>query len=128
MKIPDFVVGLQTLAVSGGEKEYCSFVNDIVRKIACGRGFAYTSPNWCGEIFECQDGHLRLIYKDSAYGNDHYMVLVDRTVWRELPTVLNPLTNREPGEWEMVYDFQDGREILCHHIPGTWISYLSECR
>ena len=88
-------------------------------------GKSYVNRNFAGTIYTSQDKRFTLTYKDSAYGNDHYMVEVSSNVWDDIPTGVNPMLIGENG-WNLVFHFQDSpdRQLLLSHIPGSWFDIL----
>ncbi len=126
MKIPGLTILFMKSIAAGEEyRDYCTLINRFVYAKAVQEGVRTTSPNFSGDIYIYRDEAFKLTYKDSDYGNDHYMVEVSTNIWNDLPSGVNPDMVHGNSGYNYVYDFQDGREVLCTHIPGTWANILT---
>ena len=128
MKIPNTVVMFKSEKIKdAAELEYCSYVNNLIRKIAMTKGKASVSPNFAGTSYIYRSEKFICTYKDSDYGNDNYHFEINKDLWNDIPTDVNPVTVCDEG-FNLVYSFQDSadRQILMQHIPGTWIEVLNK--
>ncbi len=106
------------------QKVYCDEINKLIKKMAISYGQRVKSSIQ-GQTWEYRDEQFVLKYTDSDYGNDHFSVEVNRTVWDDLPNGVNSWLVNEGGNWNYVYAYKDGScEVLLNHIPGTWRDVL----
>lgn len=123
LKSPGLVAIPDTLNVDGTPYyDYCSYINKIILDTAVRRG----AQTYDGYIY--MDNCVRFLYIDSDYGNDKYCIEVNRSVWDDIPSNINPFMVNEGGVWNLVYEYQDCRDVLLFHIPGSWVNILARYR
>ena len=129
MRKPGIVLGFDSHKIDDSCKEYCDQLNHFIRMVAINKGTSSVQPNFIGDVHEFRNDQLILTYKDSAYGNDHYLVWVHASFWNDLPQGVSPSMVTESG-WNFVYHLQDSpdRQVLLHHIPGSWYDRLIKAR
>ncbi len=125
MKIPPITMSPYYMEEDSPYTQYCEFLNGIVRKMAQ-HGQIQREP-YC-TIMTYQDVDFRLTYTQYDSGNEHYLVEVHRNTWNSIPQGVNPFMVNENGPWNFVYQYNDSRNVLMFHIPGSWSSVLAELR
>ena len=123
MKIPPITLNPYCIEEDSPYTQYCEFLNDIVRKMAQ-RGQIQREPYCTTMVY--QDIDFRLTYKEFEYGNEHCRVEVHRNTWDCIPRGVNPFMVNENGPWNYVYQYNEDRNMLMFHIPGSWASVLAE--
>ena len=118
------IVALESMKISGTcYEDYCHQINKIVFGKAVYDGNAIYDG--CGKtIYRYEDDDVRLTYTDSCFGNDRYMVEINRNIWDDLPDNINPLAVNDGGPWNIVYDYLESRSVLMFHLPGEWVNAL----
>lgn len=126
MNIPQAVIGIKPLRVNDEYLPYCKELNQIIRRWAMS-GTASRKQSFAGTIYTYEDDNVTFVYQDSDYGNDHYQLAISCDVWNSLPPDINPGAVIENGRI-YVYHFQDSpdRQVLLHHIPGSWYDSIQK--
>ena len=128
MKTPGIVATFNTKYIEDREeREYCTLINDLIRKVSTQKGRSVVSPNFYGTSYVYQNEGIRCTYKDSDYGNDHYDFEVHVSRWNDIPAGVNPNIICDEG-YNLVYSFQDSpdRSALMMHVPGDWVEILKK--
>lgn len=128
MKTPDTVVMFKSKYIKDREEmEYCSYINDLIRRITTKKGKPSVSPDFYGISYVYQNDKIRCTFNDSDYGNDHYHFEVNAFFWNDIPAGVNPDIVCDEG-YNLVYSFQDSpdRSVLRWHIPGDWVEILKK--
>ena len=120
MNTPELVL-TDLVRVDGKKEEYCEKLKDIIKMWSVYKGERFIDNSFRGWINFYEDNNVKLVYKESAYGNDHYYISVRQEFWDQIPKNVNPKFVCENG-WIDVFHYQDSpdRKILYTHIPGDW--------
>ena len=123
MKVPE-IITMRSLKIGLEYAEYCALINTVIRETTITKGAWRPDKTWSGDVYVYQDANVKMSFRNSTYGNDHYLLEVHRSVWNDLPGSVNPFMINEGGPWNFVYHFQDGRQVLLFHLPGQWFNVL----
>lgn len=108
-------------------EDYCDNLNRLVRALSTQKGIVSDSSTAAETVYLYEDEVIRCTYLDNGFGNDRYYLEVNSEYWNKLPVEVPRALIYEDG-WNLVYGYQDspGRQVILHHIPGSWNSLLEQ--
>ena len=114
-----------TMEEADGYEDFTGRINELIASLSINEGKTSVSDDFDGKTHVYEDSRITCMYKESYWGNDHYMLCIRANVWDDLPEYGNERVVFFSG-WNFVYHYQDGllTQKILQHIPGNWVKIL----